>query len=386
MSSKRIAVVGAGPAGLVAALTGKRLNLDVAVYEQAPDFRRVGGGIMIHSNGQRVLDALGLLESFEPQMFLATRGLVALGDGKILGETDFREIEVPFNRGAVILRYTLQEHLLEAARRAGVPVHFNRRCDAIELHDDKRATLKFSDNTAETFDVVIACDGIHSRVRDAAGFDFKKIAVNEGWLRGVVSVPPKDAVFREIWGDDGRRFGVSPLVGEKTYFYCRVPVGEWEEIRAKRLNEWIASWKTFGEDAVNYSELFEIRAAKWHKPPVFLTGDAAHAMTPNIGQGANSSMVDAFILMQMLADAFQKDEPLESVGQKYDALRRPFVTKLQTTARQAGRLAASTSPFAHIFRNLMFAATSRLPALRRTSLRHLTGYNPREEEFFTRKL
>src|SRR5215211_3228071 len=64
----RVAIVGAGPAGLAAALALRRLGLEVTVFEQAEDYQRIGGGIVLHDNGQRVLQALGLLDSFRPHL------------------------------------------------------------------------------------------------------------------------------------------------------------------------------------------------------------------------------------------------------------------------------------------------------------------------------
>lgn len=72
-NKRRISIVGAGPAGLVAALAAQKLGFGVRVFEQAADFAQVGGGVLIHSNGQRVLESLGLLESFEPEMVAVTR-------------------------------------------------------------------------------------------------------------------------------------------------------------------------------------------------------------------------------------------------------------------------------------------------------------------------
>ncbi|GAC1400559.1 MAG: hypothetical protein NVSMB56_15640 [Pyrinomonadaceae bacterium] len=133
---------------------------------------------------------------------------------------------------------------------------------------------------------------------------------------------------------------------------------------------------------VNYNELYEIKAREWFRPPVFLVGDAAHAMTPNLGQGANSSMVDALVLMRMLARVEGQTNALEQVGREYTALRRPFVTEIQSAARQAGDLASKTSGAAHLMRDGLFALTRNITALQKKTLRLLAGYNSREEEFF----
>ena len=393
INNQQIAIVGAGPAGLTAALAARKLGLQVKVFEQAPDFKQVGGGIMIHSNGQRVLNALGLLESFEPKMVLLRKGIIEGLNGKVLAEVDFTELGIPFNRCAVVWRYQLQEHLLKAAEKEGIQVDFNHRLETMQINENQ-AVLKFENNSEFIADIVIAADGVNSRVRDTSKFDSQKIAVGEGWVRGSSSLKLSDRAFREIWGDDGRRFGIAPLTENKIYFYARVPLGKWDEIRENNLDDWIESWRDFKDaieilrcvtdwQKVNYSELFEIYAKEWAKPPVFLTGDAAHAMTPNVGQGANSAMVDALILARILADSEKNGKTIEEAGREYTALRRPFVTKIQTMARQNGQLAGNTSAAARFLRNILFAATKNLGFIRRKNMEVFVGYNPLENEFFT---
>src|ERR1700733_10393125 len=129
---KSLAVVGAGLAGLTAALAARRLGLEVSLYEQAPDFRQVGGGIMIHSNGMRVLESLGLLNSFIPRMRLTSRAHVEAAGGGRLSTLHTRRLDVPHNQVAVVLRYELQEHLLAAAEREGVRVRFGLRLAGLD--------------------------------------------------------------------------------------------------------------------------------------------------------------------------------------------------------------------------------------------------------------
>jgi 2-polyprenyl-6-methoxyphenol hydroxylase-like FAD-dependent oxidoreductase len=395
MNQKRIAIVGAGPAGLTAALAARQLGLEVRLFEQAPDFQRVGGGLMMHSNGQRVLDALGLLGSFEPHMRLTPVVRLEAASGRTLAASDFRQVTIPYNRVAVVLRYELQEHLLAAAVQRGVRVDFAHRLTAATA-EDGRAVLHFDGGTPHEWDLVIAADGLHSPTRKALGLPGIETAVGEAYLRGVGEHPSADATVREIWAPDGRRFGVCPLPGGRTYFFCSVPLGSWQDILANRLTAWVESWADFGPDVVavlkavpdwsrvNYSELHEVRLERWYRPPLFVVGDAAHAMTPNLGQGANSAMVDGLVLMRLLAGALRDGGDLEAVGQTYDRLRRPFVTRIQTRARQVGALAAATSAPGRWLRDWLLAVTGHLGWLNRREMLLLAGYNPAEEAFFAR--
>ena len=108
MGAARVGIVGAGPAGLVAAIAGARLGLDVTLFEGAPQFRPVGSGFGIQSNGFRVLDALGLLNGFLPNLHACRTYVLSLSGHTDL-RMDFGELPLPHNRFAVALRYELQE-------------------------------------------------------------------------------------------------------------------------------------------------------------------------------------------------------------------------------------------------------------------------------------
>ena len=393
MKNKRIAIIGAGPAGLTAALAAHKSGLEVAVFEQAPDFKRIGGGILIHSNGLRVLNALDLKESFEPFM-RATQTMVSeLPGGKRLSELDYSQLAVPYNYGAVVLRYQLQEHLLRAAERAGSRVQFDHCCQGFHTGNNG-AVLKFDGGREYECDIIVGCDGLHSKIREATGLPTKMKKIGEAYLRGIANLKMKDSTIREIWGSDGRRFGICPLPEDQSYFFCSVPFGEWNNILHHNLEAWIESWKIFGPDVVsilnavedwhevNYSELYEVEMDKWWKLPAFIVGDAAHAMTPNFGQGANSAMVDALVLMKLLAETIQQGGDLNSTGQAYDSIRHPFVAQIQQAAHQMGMIASWKSPPAQFLKKFLIPKLSKIDYFSKRAGQLLAGYNPAEEVYF----
>jgi 2-polyprenyl-6-methoxyphenol hydroxylase-like FAD-dependent oxidoreductase len=388
MAQPRIGIVGAGPGGLTAAIAARRLGLEVELFEQAPDFQRIGGGILIHSNGLRVLDALGLLEGFEPRVRFERKLFVTDASGKVLSTVDYRRLDVPQNRAGVVLRFELQEYLLEAARAAGIDVRFGMKC-AGAVEEAAGVRLDFEGGEAARVDAVFAFDGINSRVRDGLGLPVRKRPIGEAYLRGVVARVSPDPTIREVWGSRGRRFGICPLPNDQVYFYCNAPLGRWRETRETGLEAWIESWASFNAEAVsilrdvpdwdrvNYSELSEISLDRWYAGRVFVAGDAAHAMTPNLGQGGNSAMVDALVLAQLVAR-----EPLDRVGPRYEAVRKEFVTKVQAAARQVGEVAAWSGEVPRRLRDTLIGLFDRIDAVTRPSLLLGAGFNPREQEYF----
>jgi 2-polyprenyl-6-methoxyphenol hydroxylase-like FAD-dependent oxidoreductase len=392
MKQPRIAIVGAGPAGLTAALAAQKLGLNVTVFEKTLDFERVGGGLLLHSNGLRVLEALGLLELLWPVLRTCSTLTVELPDGSRLSTFDYRTLAIPHNYSAVIMRYHLQEYLMSAVEWAGVPVLMGHRCVDVQYHHGT-ACLRFANGYEYECDVVIACDGIHSLVRDAVGLRTEKRPIGQAYLRGIADLRIEDSTIREIWGPDGRRFGICPLPGDQTYFFCSVPVGGWRKILKSQLEFWLESWHMFGPDVVdvvsvvgdwsqvNYSEVHEVVLRRWWKLPVFVVGDAAHAMTPFMGQGANSAMVDALVLMRLLAPVLQTGGNLNRVGRAYQALRRPFVTRIQTTSRRLGSVGSWSSAPARSARNTLMLLASMVGGATRRPLLLGAGYNRREERY-----
>src|SRR4030095_9303253 len=137
-------MVGAGPAGLVAAIAARQAGFDCTVYEQAPSFARVGGAIGIQGNGLAVLDAIGVLDRWRPHVEILKRVAVEAPPGRVISVADFRELALPYPGFGVALRYDLQETLLAAARGAGATILFNKRCVRAERLD-RHILLSFAD-------------------------------------------------------------------------------------------------------------------------------------------------------------------------------------------------------------------------------------------------
>jgi len=122
--------------------------------------------------------------------------------------------------------------------------------------------------------------------------------------------------------------------------------------------------------------------ARWYSSSIFLIGDAAHAMTPNYGQGANAAMADAVVLTTLLARSRDDGLSLVDVGRAYEHIRRHFVTRTQTAAWRVGVAAQWTSPVAMRLRDSALRLLARLQPLRRHDLLLIAGYNPREASYF----
>src|SRR5262249_27915285 len=144
-------------------------------------------------------------------------------------------------------------------------IRFAHRCTHIEERDGL-VLLRFANGAEADCDVLIGADGAHSEVRRCVGVKIVRRSAGDAYLRGVSEFAISEPVVREIWGADGRRFGIAPLTDGLTYFYCSAPRGQWNETRKERLAAWISTWDSYGKqvrdilrqvadwDAVNYDE------------------------------------------------------------------------------------------------------------------------------------
>ena len=395
MAPPRIAIVGAGPGGLVAAIAARRLGLEPDLFEQAPVFHKVGGAVGVQSNGMQALDAIGLLDDLRPQLCISQHVVLEAPPGHLVAQIEMSAGEVPYPGFAVIERHALQYYLVNALARLGGKVEHGMRCESATMSNN-RIELRFQNGRRAQYDVVIACDGVNSPTRDSMRIPTKRIAPGEAYLRVICDTPHPDADrIGEFWAQDGRRVGLYPLVRNRTYMFCTAPLREWKEVRAHRLDEWLRSWSDFGEmimhmfasvkdwHAAVYDELTDLRAEHWHRGPLFLVGDAAHAMTPNLGQGANSAMVDAVVLMRLLAEGLREHRSFDDIGRRYEEIRRPFVTRVQDYALRGGNAARWRSSIARGVRNFMLRNAFTIRPLARSTARITSGFNPREQNYLT---
>lgn len=343
-------VVGGGIGGLSAARALERTGWEVALYDQAPAFRPVGAGIGIAPNAVKAMRWLGL------DVPLRTSGVRQLGmeirlaSGQRVAYLPGTDIERRFDDPFVALhRAELHRILLGSL-------------DAVALHTDHRAVgiVSGADMASVTFDtpsgpttadadLVVAADGVHSRLRGTlfAEYPGPSYAGYSVW-RGTVPARQAagidvDAVLSETWGR-AARFGIAVIdnSGQVYWFACEsmpegaTPNHDLAELAA-RFGDWhppipqlmsVTPPETLLRHDVYY---LEAPLPSCVHGRVALLGDAAHAVTPDIGQGACLAIEDAVVLAAAL-DGAGIDEALNA----YDTTRRP---RTQQLAKASGRLA-----------------------------------------------
>ena len=344
----RIAVIGAGIGGLAVAAGLQRAGAEVVVYERASEIRAVGAGLSLFGNGFAALDALGLGDQVRA---LGGTGLTLLaGQRKPSGQWLSRTPPAAVAELAVVHRADLHRILLAALTPGTV------RCGAEvgAVFDGGTAlTLTSDPQRVERFDLIVAADGIRSRVRAGWSTDpGVRYAGYTAW-RGVTSKPVDLlGAAGETWGR-GHRFGIAPLQDGRVYWFAvaSMPAATVIQDEYAAVSTLFRSWHAPIADliaATDRAAVFRLDINEMAGPvPSFrrgrcvLLGDAAHAMTPDLGQGGNQALEDAATLVRLIGVA--ADAPagssIDPVLADYDRLRRPRTQMLARRARLLGKVA-----------------------------------------------
>lgn len=358
--TETVYIIGAGIGGLTTALTLKQRGLKVTIFESAAEIKPVGAGIILASNAMQVYRKLGLQEKIESagnrisSMNITDAQLNSISGTDLTGfEKKYGVHHVAIHRGA------LQEIL---ANETGYD-HINLSKRLTKVEKSNLFKLTFEDHSTAECTFLIGADGLNSAVRKQL---FEKSTIrsaNQICWRGIceVALPEKyhhEAI--EAWGK-GKRFGFVKMSDTKVYWYA---LGDSDRIVANDIN----LTEFFGEfhrDVLNIisatpreqifvSEIKDLKPIqKWQNGNACLIGDAAHATTPNLGQGACQAIEDAYVLGKLLDEGVD----LGTAFKECEVRRRKKVDMIVKTSWMLGKATHWRNPFLVWVRNMSFKMT-----------------------------
>lgn len=352
-----VVVAGGATGGAAAALLLARAGARVTVIEKVAEPRAIGAGIALAENGLAVLDGLGLAAPLE------AAGRPVIG-GRIVDARDRTLLAAPDARVLMVRRADLQAGLL-AAIEAEPRISLRLGTELAAAHPDGRVELRTPSGVeARCAELVIGADGVHSRVREGGAFGARVRASSIRYVRALV--PGEDATNREAWTAAGL-FGSFAVPGGTYLFASTGSRATRAAVDARDLDALCAAWakvyppaaallaRVAHADELLVNRVIRVRCARFVDGALALLGDAAHAMPPNLGQGANSALVDAAVLV----DELRRARDLAAGLAAYDARRRPAVERVADTAARLGRIAEWTNPLARWVRDRVLAPIAR---------------------------
>jgi 2-polyprenyl-6-methoxyphenol hydroxylase-like FAD-dependent oxidoreductase len=360
-----VLVIGGGIGGLAAALALHRRGLDAQVYEAAAELRPVGKGIWVPTNAMQVLDRLGLSGAITGAGWPLERIQVRTGAGGVLLDVDLHKVRAKYGHTTVSIHRAALVQVLADALPPGT-LRLGKRCSGFEQAGGA-VTVRFEDGTQARGDLLVAADGIRSVVREQLFPGVPLRYSGQTCYRGIADLElPADLarVCWEVWGGTVR-IGFSAVGPRQVYWFAPVtapPGGESGGALAERLAERYADFpapipeilrETPAEDIIR-TDLYDFAPiGRWWQGRVVLLGDAAHAMTPNLGQGGAQAIEDAYVLAEQLA----RCATAEQAFQEYERLRQPKVRWIVNTAWRFGQLAHLRNRWLQRLRNLVLKGT-----------------------------
>ncbi|MCI0488227.1 MAG: FAD-dependent monooxygenase [Blastocatellia bacterium] len=359
----KILIVGGGIAGLTLAAFLRRTGISIDLIERAEEWKPVGAGITLGINAVRILSQLGLYEQLLKSGQAIHQGRISDERGRTLNRIDFRLLAKKYGVESVALhRADLHDALLGAIAGSNINVRLGTTLKRLEDGGDS-ARVELSDGSTERYDLVVGADGINSQVRELLLGEIPLRYSGYTCWRFVIE-PDFDfdrEMTTEMWGR-GKRFGIVPIGRENIYCYTTMNAGprapEYETVNLDRFRE---MYKEFGSivplilrairsrDQLIQNDLEDIYVEQWHKGRVVLIGDAAHALTPNMGQGAAMAIEDAFVL----ATCLRRCANLALALQTFTGSRRKRVDRVRSQSYRLGRIAQYESKTACLLRNLV---------------------------------
>jgi FAD-dependent urate hydroxylase len=323
---RRALVVGGGIAGLALAPMLARTGVAVEVIEREPACRHAGTGIYLPGNAVRALGVLGLDAEVAARAVEIARQRFSDHRGRLLFEVDVAELWAAVGPCLAVHRAELHTLLREAA--GDVPVRVGLAAERL-AQSAGTVSVEFSDGTSGEYDLVVGADGIHSTVRRLA---FAPAAVPRpvgqvGW-RFVAPRPPKVTTWSVMLGR-GTAFLTLPLLDDRVYCYCDVvSPPDHGAPGPERLRELFSDFAEpattllAGLDAaadIHVSTIEEVALDDWACERVVLIGDAAHATSPNMAEGAAMALEDALVL----ADCLRRIPAIPDAIAAFQARRQP---------------------------------------------------------------
>lgn len=362
-----VGIVGAGTAGLAAAIALARDGHRVTVFEKHPAMAPLGAGVLIQPQGVAALDMLGVGSAFRGASVPVTRLL-----GTCHRDWTLVDIRYQATPARGVSRAALAQVLLDAALALGVRVEFDSPVDRV-MSEGSTASVQVS-GTVRAFDLVVIADGAASILPTQVGLAIASTVYEWGALWAMFDVEDwaGEALLEQRYQGTHTMFGLMPtahVAGKlRLSMFWSLPCADYAGWRARPLEDWktelLALWpgsapvvnQIVRHDQFALATYRHARARRLANGPVCVIGDAAHSMSPQLGLGTTLAVQDALALAEEVGEH----------GAIAGAAR--YSTRRLCAVRNYQRMSKALTPCfqAHgkgLWRDVLFAAGLKIPGI-----------------------
>jgi 2-polyprenyl-6-methoxyphenol hydroxylase-like FAD-dependent oxidoreductase len=367
MTEKQFAIVGGGIGGLTLAIALQRKGFNVKIYENAAEIKPLGAGLALAANAVKALTEIGISDNILKAGNILKVVRIKDQKGSILTETNAEKLSLKFG---IVNNFTIHRadlHRILIGLLEPGTLHLNKGL-VDYTSESGNIMLTFRDGSSASANYLIACDGIHSVIRKKILPESNPRYAGYTCWRGVIDDIPAGIDMTETsetWGR-GCRFGIVPLSDNRLYWFACINAKERDpEMSSFRIHDLQHYFKNFhfpvGEilrktpdHRLIWSDIVDLKPLKkFAFGNIVLMGDAAHATTPNMGQGACMAIEDAAIL----ANCIEDHATIEEAFIRFEQKRIVRTTTIVKNSRNIGRIAQLENSMLITLRNALIKAT-----------------------------
>ncbi|MFL9482748.1 FAD-dependent monooxygenase [Chitinophagaceae bacterium LWZ2-11] len=361
----KVLIAGAGIGGLTTAIALKRKGIAYEVFEAADELKSVGAGIWLGPNAMGMYRKLGIADKIQAVSTCLQKVYIKDYKGSVLQTIDNRVIYNKYGTTSQSIHRAVLQKLL--AEEAGLQhIHLGKRCVSVKEDATGGVTVSFSDGTEASGDLLVGADGLRSVIREQYVTNVAYRYSGQTCWRAIVNLTlPENEKYEsaEVWGyKAGLRASYSQSSNNEVYFWytkamqsgVKLTNEEALDMIKKDLQPFSGKMNMVVDkihaDKLICNELTDFKPIdKWYKGRVVLLGDAAHATTPNLGQGASQAIEDAYVL----AGCLSAKKEIEDAIIYYQSLRLKRAKMIVNTSYQLAMITNFKSKFARACRNFL---------------------------------
>ena len=357
----KVSIIGGGIAGLTSAIALEKIGIKPIIFESAPVIKAVGAGLVLAGNAIKAFEKLDIADDIIKLGLLLPSFTIYDQKGKIINKIDSNTIIKKYGVGNfTIHRAELHNYLL--SKIDSDRIHLNKQAVGLESKENS-VSINFKDGSRYETNALIIADGIHSAIRQQllpnttprySGFTCWRAVIDNSNL--------KLTETSETWSTAGR-FGIVPLADNKIYWFACINAPQNDKtMKHFKLSDLQNHYKSFHEpipailqhtkdENLIWSDIIDLKPINQYAfDKVVLIGDAAHAATPNMGQGACQAIEDAVIL----ADELKNNPDHKTAFKQFEKRRLKRVHYIVNTSRTIGKIAQTENKLLASFRNFIF--------------------------------